>query len=306
MIIITAPVHVSFLQTLQQKNILFEYLPNIGYHQLTDKIEAATGLVVSTQINVDQTLIDMAQKLQWIGRLGSGMEHIDVTYAQQKGIRCISSPEGNSNAVAEMALGGLLNLLRNINKSSLEVKQELWKREENRGMEIGGKTIGIIGYGNTGSRFAQLLSSFGCTILVYDKYKTEFNHQHILVSTLNEIQQKADVISLHLPLNDETRYLCGNDFFNDLQQAPVLINTSRGGIIDTSALVNALEKGTIKGAVLDVLENEKLATLSSEQKIQFNFLNHHPSVLITPHIAGYTQESFVRLGTVLLEKLGIM
>jgi D-3-phosphoglycerate dehydrogenase len=305
MIIITAPVHESFLLCLEENNLSYLYWPHINLEDLLPLMPQASGLVVATHITVNQPLIDQAPHLKWIGRLGSGMEHIDVDYAAQKGIQCYSSPEGNSNAVAEMALGSLLNLLRNISKSSAEVEKLQWKREENRGVEISGKTIGIIGYGNTGSRFAQLLSSFGCRLLVYDKYKSELNDENIHPCNLETILHEAEVISLHLPLNNETHHLVNAVFFSSLRQKPFLINTSRGGIVHTAALIEALQLGQISGAVLDVLENEKLQQLSDEEKQQLTFLNEHPTVIITPHIAGYTRESFIRLGSVLLEKLGL-
>ena len=305
MIIITAPVHASFLQVLEEKNLPYQYQPHINYEALLPLMPQATGLVVATHIQVNQQLIDRAVCLKWIGRLGSGMEHIDVEYAVQKGIDCISSPEGNSNAVAEMALGSLLNLIRNISKSSAEVKQLQWRREENRGTEITDKTIGIIGYGNTGSRFAQLLTSFGCRILVYDKYKKVMANTSIHCVSLNQIMAEADVLSLHLPLNYETHHLVNATFFDELQKKPFLLNTSRGGIVDTLAMIKALECGQIKGAILDVLENEKLDQLNEKEKEQLTFLNNHPAVIITPHIAGYTRESHIRLGMILLEKLGL-
>lgn len=305
MILITAPVHASFLQVLEERNLSYLYQPHISFEALLPLMPQATGLVVATHIQVNQQLIDRADCLKWIGRLGSGMEHIDVEYAGEKGIQCISSPEGNSNAVAEMALGSLLNLIRNISKSSAEVKQLQWRREENRGIEISEKTIGIIGYGNTGSRFAQLLTSFGCRILVYDKYKEVMANSTIHSVSLNQIMTESDVVSLHLPLNHETHHMVNETFFDELLKKPFLLNTSRGGIVDTLALIKALERGQINGAILDVLENEKLDQLNEKEKEQLTFLTHHPSVIITPHIAGYTRESHKRLGMILLEKLGL-
>jgi len=206
MILITASVHNFFLDTLSEKGIDFLYEPTMRYAQLLEKIELATGLVVSTQIIVDKNLIDKAIHLKWIGRLGSGMEHIDVAYARSKNIICESSPEGNCNAVAEHALGLLLNFYRNINTSILQVKHNQWLREENRGTEISGKTIGIIGYGHTGSAFAKLLSAFNVTILAYDKYKNGFGNEFVTASTLDDVIKYADIISFHLPLTTETKH----------------------------------------------------------------------------------------------------
>lgn len=306
MIIITAPVHPIFLETLEQKGLAYKYVPTCNYEELRNLIHEAKGLVVSTNISIDKTLMDIGSSLAWIARLGSGMEHIDVAYAQTKNIVCVSSPEGNSNAVAEHALGLLIALMRNIPKSAHEVKSHQWLREENRGQEISGKTIGIIGYGNTGSRFAKLLSAFDTRILVYDKYKTDINDSYVAVVDLTTLMETADIISFHVPLNEETHYMANASFFAKLQQQPILINTSRGGVVDTAALIDALTQKNISGAVLDVLENERPSTFSEKEHKQYSFLTHQPHVIITPHIAGYSQQSWYKLSRILLEKLQIL
>ncbi len=305
MIIITAPVHPSFIERLQQLQLSYEYQPQLDDVGLAAIIHNATGLVVATHIPIDKKLINQATSLQWIARLGSGMEHIDVVYAAEKNIRCISSPEGNSNAVAEHAVGLLLNFLRNISSSQLEVKSLQWNRESNRGYEIGSRTVGVIGYGNTGSRFAQLMSAFGARVLVYDKYKSGFGSSTIIETDFNTLMYEADIVSVHLPLNNETSNFINEDFFSIMKKKALLINTSRGGIMNTSALIQAIQNGRLAGALLDVLENEKLATLTKEQKENFDFLIQHPSVIMTPHIAGYTHEAFYRMGQIILEKLGL-
>lgn len=306
MILITAPVHHFFLDTLSEKGIEFLYEPTMRYSQLLEKIHLATGLVVSTHIKIDKNLIDHAIHLKWIGRLGSGMDHIDVAYAKSKNIICESSPEGNCNAVGEHALGLLLNFYRNINTSILQVKNNKWFREENRGTEISGKTIGIIGYGHTGSAFARLLSAFNVTILAYDKYKTGFGNEFVTESTEDEIVKHADVISFHLPLTTETSHFVNNNFFLKLKKQPIIINTSRGSVIDSLALINAIENKLISGALLDVLENEKLDTYTPEEKQVFETLNNFDNVMITPHIAGYSHEATYKMSKVLLEKIGII
>ena len=305
MIIITAKAHDFLIDTLKQKGYEVLYAPEITYEQLLEKTGNVTGLVVTTRIKIDKTILDKAKNLKWIGRLGSGMELIDTNYAAEKNILCVSSPEGNRNAVGEHALGMLLNLMNNISKSSNEVKEGKWVREQNRGIELTGKVVGIIGFGNTGSAFAKLLSSFDVSILAYDKYKFGFGSVDIKEANIEQVCRYADVISFHLPLNDETFYLANDDFFKAVQQKPFIINTSRGAIINTNSLITAIKNNSISGAALDVLENEKIDKLNNEESEQLRFLNDQKNVLLTPHIAGYSNEAFYKMSKVLLEKLGI-
>jgi D-3-phosphoglycerate dehydrogenase len=281
------------------------YVPDMNYSDLRNQIGEAVGMVVSTHIRIDRDILQKANQLQWIARLGSGMEHIDVAFAESKGIRCISSPEGNRRAVAEHAMGLLLNVVRHINTCQDELKNFQWLRDKNRGMELEGKTAGIIGYGNTGSTFAQLLSAFGMKVLAYDKYRDVQPEQNIVPATLSEVMDKSDVISFHLPYNSETHYMAGADFFQDLKQNPVIINTSRGSVLDTLALCEALDQGLVSGAGLDVLENEKPDTYDSNERALFNRLVHDSRIVITPHIAGYTRESPRKMALIILEKLGL-
>lgn len=304
-VIITGPSHQIVQATLLAKGYTVLNEPAISYEQLCKEIVDAEGIILTTRILANKTLLEKAMQLKWIGRLGSGMELIDVDFANSKNILCFSSPEGNRNAVAEQTLGLLLNLMNNITSSYELLKQGIWAREQSRGEELNGKTVGIIGFGNTGSSFAKLLSVFDVTVLAYDKYKTGFANHYIKESSIEEIQNTADVISFHIPLTEETYHYANDGFFSGLVKQPYFLNTCRGKVTDTAALLHALETKKIKAAGLDVLENEQLASYTTREKEQFQQLLSYNNVLITPHTAGVTVDSFYKMSKILLDKLPI-
>lgn len=305
-IIITAPVHDFLLNTLHHKGYEVLYEPSISYEELMQKIETAHGLIVTTRLKIDAPILEKAYQLQWIGRIGSGMELIDTELAASKNIKCVSSPEGNKTAVAEHSLGLLLSLMHRIQSSYQEVKQGKWIRDANRGEELSGKTIGIIGLGNTGSAFAKLLSGFDVKILAHDIYKTGFESSTVKAATLEMIQANADIISLHLPLTALTYHYANINFFNALQRKPYFISTCRGAITHTEALLEALKNQQIKGVGLDVLEKEPIGLHSKQEMAVLEALMKHPHCIITPHIAGYSHEAYFKMSQLVLEKLGII
>lgn len=274
--------------------------------KIMEKIGEYEGVVIRSRFRIEKEMIDAAVKLKCIARAGAGMENIDVTYAESKGIRCVHAPEGNRDAVGEQAVGMLLALMNNLLRADREVRNGIWIREGNRGYELEGKTVGIIGYGNMGSAFAQRLRGFNVTILAYDKYKTGFGDALVQESTMEALFEKADVLSIHLPLTEETRYLVNDDFLSRFKKPIWFINTARGKNVDTAALTRAIEAGIVRGACLDVLEYESVSFEALDAAAlpePFRYLIRSDKVILSPHIAGWTFESHEKIAKTLAGKM---
>ncbi len=301
----------------QNHPLLLEQLALAGHHndenytiskEATEKIISKyDGIVIRSRFKIDKQFIDAASKLKFIARVGAGLESIDIPYAEGKGIYLISAPEGNRNAVGEHALGMILSLFNKLNRADAEVKAGHWNRESNRGLELEGKTIGIIGYGNMGKAFAKKLKGFDCEVLCYD-ILDQVGDDNARQVTLKELQEKTDVLSLHTPWTPQTDKMVDDNFINAFAKAFYLINTARGKSVVTSALVTALKSGKIKGAGLDVLEYEKLSfenlfTSKEEMPDPLKYLITAQNVLLTPHIAGWTIESKRKLAQTIVDKI---
>ena len=304
-VLITDAVHSVLTDGLETAGYLCDYEPDISSPEVYERIGTYHGIIINSKIRVDKPFIDRATRLEFVARLGSGREVVDIPYAESRGIRVYFSPEGNSNAVGEHALGMLLAFANNLVRGDQEVRQKIWRREQNRGFELKGKTIGIIGFGHTGPAFARKLKALDMNILVYDKYRKDLKkeHGHIHETGLSEICREAEIISFHLPLSPETIHYCNAKFINDCRQRPSLINTSRGSIVDTAALLEGLLRNQIRGACLDVFENENPVTFSEEENKLYEQLYNLNNVILSPHVAGWTMESKYMLGKVLLDKI---
>jgi D-3-phosphoglycerate dehydrogenase len=304
-VLITDDCHPLLIQGFVDLGYEIDYLPDISYEETIQRISAYEGLIINSKILVNQAFIDRAERLRFVGRLGSGMEIVDRVYAAQKGIAVFSSPEGNRNAVAEQALGMLLALSNQLIRADREVRQQIWEREKNRGWELRGKTIGIIGFGHTGSQFAKKLAGMEMRVLAYDKYKTidTAGMDWLEAVDLQQIQKEADIISLHLPLTPETKHFIHSGFIQHCKPGFILINTSRGACVHTADLLEALEDGSVGGACLDVFENEKPTTFTESDKMLFNRFAQLNQVVLSPHIAGWTHESKQLLAEILLNKI---
>ncbi|HQD12856.1 MAG TPA: NAD(P)-dependent oxidoreductase [Chitinophagales bacterium] len=302
--LITADIHPYLREQLEASGFSVDVIPEIDRTHLLEIIPAYSILIITTYTQVDMEVVDKATQLQLIGRVGSGMENVDVAYCTAKNIICVNSPEGNGNAVGEHCLAMLLSLLNNIPQANQELKQQIFRREENRGKELDGMTVGIIGYGHTGKAFARKLRGFEVEILVFDPYVTVVDSWVKQVS-LTDIQERAEVISFHVPYNRETHHYAGTAFLEQCRMTPVIINTSRGAVADTVALTEMLEQGKIAGVCIDVFEDEPLTKNKVHVPEVYQRLLAHPRVVATPHIAGWTVASKYKLVKILMDKISV-
>jgi len=304
-ILITDKVHPLLIKGLESANCVVTYDTSIDNTRLDDVIHQFDGIIINSKIIMNQSRIDKGKSLLFIARLGSGLEIIDVNYAKKKKIAVYNSPEGNRNAVAEHELGMLLALMNNIVRADAEVRKFLWDREKNRGTELKGKTLGIIGLGHTGSSFAEKLSSWGLKVVSYDKYRKRYPASLRFVEkvSLNELIETSDIISLHLPLTAETKFLIDDEFISKCKKGVIICNTSRGQVVRTLSLIDGLVAGKVGGACLDVFENEKPESFTEQEKVMYERLYRMENVVMTPHIAGWTNESLSGIAEIILDKI---
>ena len=303
-VLITDDVHPYLIEGLTSLGYAVDDYPRISMDETLQRIRPYTGLIVNSKIRVDDRLLDQAPHLEWVGRLGSGLDIFDLPACAGHKVAVINSPEGNANAVAEHALGMLLALQNNLLRADREVRQFDWNREDNRGMELAGKRMGIYGFGNNGSQFARKLAGMEMEVWAYDKYKNNYLGEFPYVAEKQmEDMFACEIISLHLPLTTETHHLVDAQFLGQCRPGTILINTSRGAIVKTADLVKALEAGQLQGACLDVFENEKPATMMEEEKAMYRRIFALDQVVLSPHIAGWTHESKFKIARVLVDKI---
>lgn len=302
-ILIADDMHPALMDGLKEKQIAFEYRPEINREELYRCIGNYEGLVVRSKVRVDEPLLQQASALKFIARAGAGMDNIDEVATGRRGIICFNAPEGNRDAVGEHALGLLLNLTRNISQAYEEVKHAKWNREANRGEELTELTVGIIGYGNTGQSFAQKISGLGCKVLYYDKFYPNVPTPFAKPALMKEVYAQADVLSFHIPLDEQNKGLINRSLIDAVARPFYLLNLSRGGIMNTKDILWGLETGKIKGAGLDVLENEHPENWTKEEMEIIHHLERTKKVIITPHVGGWTYASYRKISEVLFSKI---
>lgn len=295
--------HESIVPMLEKIGITAIYQPQISRNEIKETIHLYDGLIIRSKTFVDKDLLQNSSKLKYIARAGSGIDNLDLDYIESKSISIVNAPEGNRDSVAEHTIGLILNLLHNIHQGHKQINNNTWDREGNRGEELGNKTVGIIGYGNMGSTLAKKLHSLGCKVVAYDKYKPNFNNEFALSVSLNKLMEETDILSLHVPLTDETLEMTSGNFFSQFKKELIFINTSRGEISPLKSIKEAILSNKVLKAGLDVLENEKLKSLTFEQTESLDFLKDSEKVIFTPHVAGWSRESYIRINEVLVKKI---
>jgi len=295
--------HPSIIPMLESIGVKPDYRPEITREEILNVIENYQGIIVRSKTPINKELFDKAKNLEFIGRAGAGLDQVDLETMQARNITIVNAPEGNRDALAEHMVGMILCLFNNINLGDKQVRNGIWDREGNRGVELKNKTVGIIGYGFMGQAFAKRLTSFECNIIAYDKYKSGFGSEQVKEVALEQIFEEADLLSMHVPLTPETHFMINEDFINRIKKPFYFLNSARGELAKLSVIKKAIETGKISGAVLDVLENEKLNKYTPEQQEAFEFLKSSEKVLFTPHVAGWTHESYVRINEVLTKKI---
>lgn len=302
-VLIIDEMHESIIPLLNEINLEVDYMPNIKRTEIISILKNYEGLIVRSKTPINADLLENAPKLKFVARAGAGVDNVEVEALEKKNIQLINAPEGNRDALAEHAMGMLLSLFNKINTADQEVRNGIWDREGNRGVELMGKTIGLLGYGNMGEAFAKRLSSFGCKILAYDAEKTEFSNEFVTEVSLEDIQAKAQILSLHIPMNIQNKGLIDYDFLTKFEQLDYIINTSRGEVLVLKDLLRLFKEGGIRGAALDVLENEKIKALENEELSVFQEITQLSQIVFTPHIAGWSFESYKKINEVLSQKI---
>ncbi|MDN4164955.1 NAD(P)-dependent oxidoreductase [Cytophagales bacterium LB-30] len=295
--------HESIGPLLTQAGFAYSYQPHCTRADILAQIGAYQGIIIRSKTSLDAEFFEHAAQLRVIARAGAGLDQIDLGEVEKRSIALVNTPEGNSDAVGEHALAMLLALFNNITQANQEVKNFIWQREANRGIELMGKTVGLIGCGHMGSAFAKRLSAVGCEVLAYDKYKDSLDHSYARLCTLEELKAKADVLSLHVPLTLETYQMVDGAFLQSFSKNIYLINTARGEVVKTEDLPALLNSGKLQGMALDVLENEKMQKLSDAQRSLYENLFSRSNTLFTPHVAGWTHESYRKINEVMVEKI---
>lgn len=300
-ILIVDDLHPAFKESAIALGYEVDDLPKMTRAETLAVVKDYDGIAVRTKFRIDAELFTVAPKLKFVARAGAGLDNIDISIAKENGITLLAANEGNMDAVGEHAVGLLLSLMNNFRKADAEIRSGVWNREGNRGYELKGKTVGIIGYGFMGQSFARKLSGFGVNVIAYDKYKTGFSDSYAREVSMEEIVKHSDVLSLHIPLTTETKQMVDDEYFFHFKKPIFFINTARGEIVSTQAVLDNIANGKILGAGLDVLENEKFPSLAAQQ--WYEALSTNDKVILTPHIAGWTFDSYRKISEVLAEKL---